>query len=403
MRVVQINAVYGIMSTGRTALQESDFLWSNGHECTTFYGECPGNYDHAVYMGNTVSHKIHAVISRIAGDAGIGSWQATKHLLSFLKDYRPDIVHIRNLHGNFVHVPMLLKYLADNDIPTVVSLHDCWFFTGGCTHYTANSCDNWLDSCDNCQHLRRGSDFIFNNKSAQNLARKTRLFNSIPRLAVCGVSKWTENEARASSVFRNAKIITHIYNWVNLDSFKPESIDCNLQIRNRIGVGSSPMVIGIASGWSEKKGLSDFKKLATLLPDVKFVLVGKMPENIDLPNNIIPAGLINEISQLAKLYSAADVFVHLSLEETFGKVTAEALACGTPAVVYDSTASPELVDRHTGRVATPGDIQSVADYVIEILGMPSMTEACRARAEKLFDMNTNLKLQVEVYNELISY
>lgn len=403
MKIVQINAVYGIMSTGRNVMELSDFLKKEGNECITFYGGCQQPSEKDIYfMGSTLTHKIHALTSRLFSDAGRGSIIATKKLLRFLEEYKPDIVHLNNLHGNFIHINVLLEFLAKNDIPTVVHLHDCFFFTGGCMHYTSNDCFKWLVECDDCQFLQRGKNFIFSNRANRNLKNKIRLFSSIPRLAVCGVSKWTENEARRSPVFANAKIITHIYNWVDLDIFKPQSPKINDDTRKKLNIGNSPMILGVASVWGRAKGLNDFNKLAQLLTDFTIVLVGRMPLNVNLAPNIIAVGSTESVHQLVRLYSASDVFVHLSLEETFGKVTAEALACGTPAIVYDSTASPELVSSDTGAVLKPGDIYSVAKAVTDILTAPQMSDACRTRAISLFDMSTNIRAQIKVYNDLIT-
>ncbi len=401
MKVVQINAVYGIMSTGRNVRELEEYLESKGHESVTFYGGHPGNYgDNVHFMGSYLSHKLHAVTARLFADAGCGSNLATKKLLKFLSEYKPDIVHLNNLHGNFVNINILLKYLADNDIPTVVHLHDCFSFTGGCMHYTANKCQQWQSDCKGCQHLLRGKDYIFRNKAERNLSRKAQLFQAIPHLAVCGVSQWIADEARKSPVFKNAKIITHVYNWIDIDVFKPQGCEVDKEIRLRYGIGNRRMILGVASGWGHGKGLEDFIELSKLLSaDQVIVLVGKMPDGLSLPYNIIHIGATDRMSELAKLYSAADVFVHLSREETFGKVIAEALACGTPAVVYNSTAMPEIVDEATGRVVEPGNVESVLSSISELTSS-NRAKLCRHRAECLFAKEQNCQRQLDVYHNI---
>lgn len=404
MKVVQINAVYGIMSTGRNVMEISNVLTNEGHECLTFYGNHPGNYQGDTrFMGSFLSHKVHALTSRLFADAGKGSIFATRRLVEFLSEYKPDIVHLNNLHGNFIHINKILNYLADNDIATVVHLHDCFFFTGGCMHYTVNNCYKWQTDCNNCRFLSRGKDFIFKNRASRNLKNKIHLFNAIPRLAVCGVSKWTEQEARRSPVFAKAKIITHIYNWIDLNLFKPQSEDSNKTTRKRLGIDNQIMLLGVASGWGNAKGLDDFNALARQMPDAKIVLVGKMPADVKLEPNIISVGATDSVIELARLYSAADVFVHLSREETFGKVVAESLACGTPAVVYDSTALPELIDENTGRVINPGDIETAVQAIHNLRSQPHIGQSCRKRAELYFDMKKNIQKQIEVYQNLINY
>jgi len=401
MKIVQINAVYGIMSTGRNVKELEEFIINEGHECVTFYGGHPGKYGPNVrFMGSYLTHKLHAVTARLFADAGCGSILATKKFMKFLSEYNPDIVHLNNLHGNFIHIGMLLKYLSDNDIPTVVHLHDCFFFTGGCMHYTANNCYKWQSDCKDCKFLSRGKDYIFKNRANHNIAEKCRLFQAIPRLAVCGVSQWTAQQARMSIVFQRAKLITHVYNWINLDIFKPQGFEVDNGTRQRYGLKNRQIVLGVASGWGHGKGLEDFISLSKMLSDNQvIVLVGKMPDDISLPENIIHIEATDSMSELAKLYSAADVFVHLSKEETFGKVIAEALACGTPAVVYNSTAMPEIVDHVTGRIADPGDIDRVLSYINELASVNYAID-CRQRAERLFAKKTNCQRQLEIYHEI---
>ena len=147
MRILIINAVYKIRSTGRTYYELSEYARNNGHECVTVYGNKFKNYKYSYYMGNKLDHKLHALKARVTGKVGCFSTLATKKLLKFIKSYKPDVVHLANLHGNFVNIIMLLNFLAENNIPTSITLHDCFFFTGYCTHYTLNGCYKWQQNC----------------------------------------------------------------------------------------------------------------------------------------------------------------------------------------------------------------------------------------------------------------
>lgn len=402
MKVVQINAVYGVMSTGRNVKEIYDFLLMHGHDCIAFYGELKGNYgDNVKFMGSDFSHKMHAIESRITGNAGHGSTQATRKLLKSLDEYKPDVVHLNNLHGNFINIKLLLQYLANKDIATVVHLHDCFFFTGGCMHYTTNKCYKWHSECKDCRFLKRWKNFIISNPAKRNLEDKIRLFSAIPRLAVCGVSKWITSQAQQSPAFKHAKIITNVYNWIDLEVFKPQTDETNIATKQELGIKNKQMLLGVASGWSREKGLDDFIKLAEKIADNQvIVLVGKMPPGIKLPNNILHLDATDNLSSLSKLYSAADIFVHLSKEETFGKVIAEALACGTPAIVYDSTAMPEIVDKKTGVVISQGDITSIA-HNISYLSSKNLQTECRLRSEKYFGKTNNCNRILEIYNQLL--
>lgn len=391
------------MSTGRNVKEISEFLTERGHECTTFYGEFKADYGNNVkFMGSDISHKIHGLTARISGDAGCGSTKATKELLSYLDNYKPDVVHLNNLHGNFINIHLILQYLAQKDIPTVVHLHDCFFFTGGCMHYSANQCYNWRKDCAGCKFLKRGHSYIFKLPAKKNLETKIHLFSAIPRLAVCGVSKWITSQAKISPVFTQAKIITNVYNWIDLDVFKPQSSIINNDTKRELNIENKQMLLGVASDWNAGKGLNDFLALSdNIMENQVIVLVGKMPPHVKIPHNIIHIEATDDVTELVKLYSAADIFVHLSKEETFGKVIAESLACGTPAIVYNSTAMPEIINTDTGVAVKPGDIQSVVNG-IQFLKDNSLSDLCRKRAIENFSQNDNCQKILDVYNRIVN-
>lgn len=269
-------------------------------------------------------------------------------------------------------------------------------------HYTSNNCYKWQTDCIGCQYLKRGKEFLFKNEAHRNLAQKTRLFQAIPRLAVCGVSEWTERQARMSPVFQNAKLISYVYNWIDLEVFTPQGYDADQVTRERYGIKNRQMILGVASGWGHGKGLEDFIVLSRRISDKQvIVLVGRIPKDTVLPSSIIHIEATDSMFELAKLYSAADIFVHLSKEETFGKVIAEALACGTPAVVYNSTAMPEIIDAVTGRVVEPGDIDRVLSNINELLSI-DYENNCRQRAEQMFAKDTNCQCQLKIYHSIIT-
>ena len=398
MKIAIINAVYGIMSTGRTYRELHDFLVVQGHTCRVYYGECKTDLStDAIYVGNTVSHKWHALMSRITGKVGCYSHHATRKLIKALKAYQPDVVHLGNLHGNFVHIPKLLRYLAKSKTPTVVTLHDCYFFTGGCTHYTLNNCFRWEDECRHCPHYKDFPAWFFD-RSNYLFNYKKNLFNQNSSLGVIAVSEWLKNEALRSPIFKSAKDIRTIYNWIDTQTFSPQAGAQGEKSSSR------PIVLGVSSVWSNQKGLGDFIDLANRLGnDATVMLVGNMPAETALPDNVVHIPATHSTKDLAKHYAQADVFVQLSKEETFGKVVAESLSCGTPAVVYASTASPELVSDGCGIAVPPKEgVEGIYRAVTEVLskGKEAFTASCRAKAKSSFQKDTNMQRILEFYAKL---
>lgn len=403
MKVLQINAVNKIASTGRTMQEMSDFLNVNGHSCISVYSKgLSVNPSNEFVIGNNYDVKIHGLLSRIFGTQGYFSSGSTRKMLKYMDNYQPDVVVVRNLHGNFINLPMLLKYLANNDIATVAVLHDCWFYTGKCCHYTVDGCYKWQDSCGNCPSLKKYNKSWFFDKTSSMLEDKKRLFGAIPRLAVVGVSDWLTNEAKKAPVFENATEITRIYNWIDLEKFHP--VDGS-DIKKSFNIENKKIVLFVASGWSNEKGLQTVLDLSEKLNDNEIiVMVGNVDPNVVLNDKIIQVATTNSIDELVKYYSMADVFVQPSLEETFGKVSAEALACGTPVVCFNSTANPELVGEDCGEVVPVGEIDEMISAIRRVLsnGKQFYSKNCRDFAKENFDKNKNLEKYIDLFTVLIS-
>ncbi len=401
MRILQINAVNKVASTGRTALEMNEFLKNLGHDCVTAYSKgFSVSAENEYKLGNSTDVKIHGFLSRISGKQGYFSRGATKKLLQFMDVYKPDVVLLRNLHGNYINLPMLLKYLEKKDIATVTVLHDCWFYTGKCCHYTVQGCYKWQENCGDCPQLKKYNKSWFFDRTKAMLRDKKELFGNIPRLAVVGVSDWLTEEAKKAPVFENAKIFRRIYNWIDTEKFCPQNTDT---LRQRLGLYDKKVLLAVASGWNKEKGLDTVLELSRKLDgDEKLILVGNLPADIELSENIVSIPATNSIEELVNYYSLADVFVQPSLEETFGKVSAEALSCGTPVVCFNSTANPELIGEGCGFVANDGDIEDMLNKIRKILaeGKQQYIDNCHSFAKENFEKRSNLEEYLKLFQRI---
>lgn len=400
MKILQINAVGQLGSTGRICNEFASYVNNyTDHTCYTAFAQ--GILDQYSYqIGNKIEWKKHAFFSRLTGKQAYFSRKGSQKLIEYIKCLQPDIVHLHNLHGNYIHFPMLINFLAENKVPVVLTLHDCWFFTGKCTHYTVDRCYRWIDGCHDCLRLKKDNRSWFHDATPKMWKEKKRLFESIPNLAVVGVSEWITGEAK-KSFLSCAKEIVRIYNWVDLDVFYPQNI---IELSKELRSKKKYVVLGVASFWSKNKGLYDFIELAKQIQDIAtVVLVGNLFTKEKFPDNLIHIPATESVETLVQYYNAADVFVTLSLEETFGKVSAEALACGTPVVCYDSTANSELVGDECGAVVSPNNLHSVELAVREILRNKKSrySEKCRDFAEKNFKKKDRIKDYLNLYEKML--
>lgn len=391
MKIVQINAVNEFSSTGRMTRELHEYLLSQGME--SYIAACNvKDTNNTIKIGNTLDYKIHALKSRIFGRQGFYSRQSTNRLIKTLSRIKPDIIHLHNLHANYINLPLLIDYISTNNIATVITLHDCWSFTGHCCYFTDSNCEKWKLNCGQCQELKKWNPSWFFDRSSQNLQDKKELFSKISNLAVIGVSDWVTNFVH-DSILSSSKIIKRIYNWIDVDVFKPKSIN---KLRSKYGLENKFVILGVSHAWSLGKGLFDFINLAQLRPDLTFVLVGSMPTNVTLPNNIISVGVINNSEKLAEYYSMADVFFNPSIRETFGLVTVEAMACGIPVIVYNATATPELVPSFCGEIVP---IKSFEDTINAIQHIKE-TRLDRAKIAEHIHQNFNREFLCREYLEV---
>ena len=401
MKVIQINAVYEYSSTGRTTKEMHEYLISHGIESFVFCNNAHIPEKFIYSIADKFGTDVHSLMSHLFDMQGLCSWRSTKKMISKIHELNPDIVILRNLHSNYVNYPMILRFLASYDIPTIVVLHDVWLFTGHCCYYTADNCERWLSGCGNCPAKHKYNKSIILDRSESNFNLKRNFFNQIPRLAVIGVSDWVKDEAKKSPVFVNATEISRIYNWIDLNKFRP----INYQSANtKIGICNRFTLLSVAQSWSDAKGLPTILEIAKRLPSDLFILVGKMDYSGELPGNIVSVGVISDTEKLAQFYSMADVLLVCSVQETFGKVSAEALACGTPVIANNSTANPEIAGKECGFTFNNFNIDEIISSISFLKqkgGKAAYITKCRQRAVALFDFEKQMQSYLQLFNRLV--
>ena len=397
MKVLEVNAVYGHGSTGTIVRDIEQMCLDNGIEC---YVASP---DRAVLqakngyvIGNTLDHKLHALLCRINGKQAYFSRIATYRLLKYLDRIQPDIVHLHNLHSNYIHLNMLLRYLAKKDIRTVITMHDCWFFTGGCFHFAAESCDKWTKSCGSCPKKKTDTPAYLCDCSSRILADRKKYLNSIPRLTIVGASEWVANECR-KSVLKDCGI-RFIHNGFDLTVFKPTPSD----FRKELGIEGKFVILAPASKWYSAVNKPTFDYFVSHLdPDMVMVIFGCANLRSDLPDNVKEVGYIRDPYRMAALYSMADVFVNCTREDTFPGVNLECQACGTPAVTYDATGCKETVDGECGFAVKTGDYESLFEAVRGVKNTgKSYNENCINRIKNNFEMQDEYRKYIVLFKEI---
>lgn len=359
MRVLFVNSVCGIRSTGRICTDLARELEAQGHECKIAYGrvdEVPEQFQkYAVRIGTDFGMKLHGLRTRLLDEHGFGSKAATQKFLRWAEEYDPDMLWLHNIHGYYINVELLFDWIKSRpDMQVKWTLHDCWAFTGHCTHFTFAKCDQWKNGCVSCPEKHRYPASVLVDNCKENYARKKTAFCGVGNMTLITPSQWLANLVK-QSFLKEYPVEVH-YNKIDTTVFKPTPSG----FREKHGLDNKKIILGVASVWDERKGLKDFFKLADMLDDAyRIVLVGLSEEQIkSLKPNMLGIRRTNSTKELAEIYTAADVFFNPSVEETFGMTTVEALACGTKAIVYEGTACEEIANA-MGGIVMPRHIEAV--------------------------------------------
>lgn len=402
MVLLQICVEGNIGSTGTMAEAIGKVAIQKGWDSHIAYGRFPrGSASNLIRIGSNFETIIHAIESRLFDNHGFGSRYATKRLIRKILTIKPDIIHLHHLHGYYVNIEILFEFLKRYNVPVVWTFHDCWSFTGHCTHFDFVGCEKWKTQCYSCPQLKQYPKSFFFDNSKMNYRKKKKIFTSISNLTIVSVSDWL-NKQVSNSFFKKTSHL-RIHNGIDLSIFK--SSDRSITTKIKYGVLNKFVILGVASTWSNRKGLEDFFKLSNFLKDDEtIILVGLDSHQIrSLPKNILGLSRTESKEDLADLYNAADVYINLSVEETFGLTTAESMACGSPVIAYNSTASPELLDPKTGVIVEKGDLKGVynAIQLVKRNTKDYYSFECEKSASKKFNLNERLNDYFELYNKII--
>lgn len=341
MKILMINSVFGIKSTGRICSDLTEKLIKEGHEVKVAYGreEVPKKYEkYAIKIGDDRDVKFHAIKARLFDSAGFGSKKSTKKFIEWIREYRPDVIHLHNLHGYYINVEILFEYLKKEFKGKILwTLHDCWAFTGHCTYFDYIGCNKWKNECSKCEQKKEYPSCFGISMAKRNYVKKKNIFTGISDLKIITPSKWLADLVKES--FLNEYEIRVIHNGVDTTVFKKVITN----IKEKYNLKNKKILLGVAAIWDRRKGLDYFLKLANILnEEYQIVLIGVTEKQKKIfPKNITGILKTNSVKELVEWYSVADIFINPTLEDNYPTTNLEAIACGTPVVTFDTGGSVE--------------------------------------------------------------
>lgn len=364
MKVLQVNVVYASGSTGRIVEDIHKGLLSKNIESVVCYGRGENfSEDANIFKVSTeLSAKLNALKSRITGLQYNGSATATKKLIKIIESENPDIVHLQCINGNFTNIYKLVKYLKQNNIKTVITLHAEFMYTGSCGH--SLYCEKWKKNpgCGQCPQLWDATKSYYFDRTRTAWKKMYEVFKGFDnKIVITSVSPWLMHRAMQSPILKDK---THYYIPNGIDTSKSFRYKDFQKLKDKFSLTDEKIILHVTSnldfnresfkgGWYILELAEKFKN-----DNIKIVIVGSR-ESHDLPNNIINVGRIATKDELASYYSLADVCILTSKRETFSMVTAESLSCGTPVVGFEAGAPEQIALKAYSSFVTYGDLEAL--------------------------------------------
>lgn len=396
MKVLQINGVYPIKSTGRIVKEIADIQIKHGIEPYVATSECTLSANNVHIMGSKLYVKANILMTRLFGKHGFYNKLSTLRLLKWIDRVKPDVIHLHNIHGHYINVKLLFEYIHKHDIPVVWTLHDCWAFTGHCSHFDYIGCDKWKTGCKGyCPMQKSYPVSWFFNRSKSNHKAKKYVFTLPDRMHIVTPSDWLKGLCEES--FLRKYPITTVHNGVETDVFKPVTSD----LRKELGVEDKFVILGIVSEFGGYKGGEYFLKLSKLIKDDEVIVLLSLNENDGIiPANIIPLPRTADDKLLAAIYSMADVFVNPTLQDTFSMVNLESMACGTPVVTFCTGGATEALSDNSGIKVPKGNLEELYKAIGKVRQGLIDSEACRRRALD-FTLPKIFETYVDIYKSVL--
>lgn len=400
-KLFQINVAINYGSTGKIAEQVGSLVMQWGWDSYIAHGRYINtSKSKAIKVGGILDWFFHALMTRLTDKHGLFSRIATRKLIRKISAINPDIIHLHNIHGYYINFKILFEYLRKTNIPIVWTLHDCWTMTGHCTHFEYAGCERWKTGCFDCPEKMSYPTSLLFDCSRNNHIAKRELFTSVKNMTIVPVSNWLGGIVKES--FLKDYEVNVIHNGVDIQKFQPTQSD----IREEYSIFDKKIILGVASPWGRRKGLTDFFELGQYISSEKYqiVLIGLSENQIkQLPNGIIGLTRTESVEALAKWYSVADVFVNPTYEDTYPTTNLEAISCGTPLITYRTGGSPESVTLQTGRVVERGNVEGIAKAIEAICAEDrnEVRKLCRDYAVANFDQKECFKKYIDLYAEIL--
>lgn len=395
MRVLLIDVNYKYSSTGKIVHDLAHELIKSGHQARVLFGRGePVNNDVALRIASVWEVYFHALMTRLTGLVGIFSYFATRRMIREIKKFKPDVIHLHELHGYYVNYSKVVRFLKISNIPIVWTFHCEFAYTGKCGY--AYDCEKWKSECSSCPQIKEYPSSLYFDFTRYMFNEKRKDFDGFNNLTIVTPSAWLARRVKQS--FLSDCDVRVIHNGIDTQSiFYPRLSNTQSESKKTV-LAVAPDIM------SERKGGRWVLELARRFSDnVEFIMVGVVGDVDGVPSNVRLVDRTNNQNELADYYSDADLFLICSKRENFPTTCLESLACGTPVVGFDEGGTAETAPGRLGHFVPFGDVSSLELAINDYFAGRSEIDQheCRNFAEQNYSKQAMYSNYVRLYSELV--
>ena len=403
MKILIANWVYNWGSTGFLARDLVVGLSQLGHEVTAATAVKHGDDPQVKLFTTYKEWSLYWRLGRIGLPRFSGSKRAARRLIQQIEEKKPDVVNLHLLHCHTIDLYMVLQYLGEHDIKTVITNHAEVYYTGNCEH--AYDCSRWLEcQCKGCPNKKRatGAFILGNTHRNWKLMQKAISFFKPANLYFTAVSPWLRDRCLMSPITKGFGCDA-VLNGLDTKVFYPR--DKGHCIVDKIG--TEDYILHVTASFNPLdfggvKGSNCLVKLAETLPEKRFVVVATGTKNTEnLPSNMYVWGKAKDQNELAVLYSLAKLTVIVSRRETFSMVTAESLCCGTPVVGFKAGGPESIAIPEASVFVEQRDVKALADAILSLSVKDINRKALSEKARDKYSLSTMAKGYLSVFEKLL--
>ncbi len=320
-----------------------------------------------------------------------------------------DVIHLSWVNQGMLSLDGVRRIIQSGK-PIVWTLHDLWPVSGIC-HYTRR-CDLFITGCKECQFLPPQAPILFD--LAKRVWEKKRAIYRESDIHFVACSEWLSTLARMSGLTQGLSVQA-IPNAIDTNVFHPYD---KWESRRMLGIPAigKNVILFVSQKLSDaRKGatllIKAINKLRTYYPliadSIVVALMGahseELMQRIHFP--CVELGYISGDENLARVYSAADLFVLPSTEDNLPNTIMEALACGVPCIGFNIGGIPEMIEHKVnGYVAQLGNTADLADGIRWLLKNEyevPLAENAVKKVKENYEQESVAQQYIEVYRHAL--